>query len=143
MGKKRALGLCRVIIYPSGRIYWSSVVDEPSVFVDEAMSHIPYALADITYAGRKLPYSYNAVDVLIAHLPKHLRLCKFCRHSIISNDETNRWCKLVKNGSLRKGTFDDSKAQRCAFFERETKPDPLDSRFYTIWINPRFGEKKG
>lgn len=135
VGKKKALGLCRVILYPNGRTYW---LYDPSEY--DELSHLPYALADITFTRSKVSYSFNAVDVLIAHLPRHMRSCRFCRHSICNNDETNRWCELVKNGSLRKGTFDESKGQRCSFFERDTQPDPSDSPFYTVWINPKFNK---
>ena len=125
------LDLWRYILYPSGKSF------AYGIFEDEADRHISSALADITYDRTKNVDSFTLRELLISCLPKNLRACHLCCHIRYNNDETNCWCHLVKNGSKKKGTFNNKKGQSCPFFNSDLVPSSVDPQLYSIWINPK------
>lgn len=129
-GQRPHQDLWRYILYPSGKSF------DNGLFADEQDTHKPSALADITYDKTRMPESFNPRAVIISRLPKQLRSCFLCCHIAILSDETNCWCELIKNGSKRKGTFNEKKAQYCSSFEWNSESDPIDPQLYRIWINP-------
>ena len=128
-GQREFQDLWRVILYSSGKTYSSGV------FEDELDKHKPFAIADITFDKTKMPNTFHPITFLISHLPKHLLRCQLCCHYVKNMDETNYWCELRKNGSLRNGTFDAEKGRNCSSFEWNMVSYPVDPQLYSIWIN--------
>jgi hypothetical protein len=136
-GKRELLNDIRLIIYPSGKTF------SYGIFEDEMKKHKQSAIAEITYNCQRVPDTFDPLSVLVKKFPK-TRRCTMCCHCLQNEFETNKWCDLVKNGSLRKNTFDNLKGIACSSFEMWT---PVDSQSdssmkegidYVIWINPIF-----
>ncbi len=135
--KREFLPNIRLIMYQSGKRF------SCGIFEDEMDKHKKSAIADITYNCQRLPDTFDPLSVLVERVPK-ARRCTMCCHCRQNEFETNMWCELVKNGSLRKNTFDNQKGIVCSSFERWT---PIDNQSdfslkegidYGIWINPKF-----
>lgn len=122
-------------ILPSGKTY------SCGVFEEEFEKHKPSALADITYYKPRIPGSFNLLALLLERIPKKTRTCLMCRYCASDSLDTNQWCSIVKNGSKRKGTFNESKGSYCSFFETGISTNPqndlVEGDDYTIWINPK------
>ena len=105
----------------------------------EENAHKPSALIEIVYNATKI----NTPLKVLAIKDHKYRFCELCDYCITSYEDSNRWCRLVKNGSKRKGTFDNAKGTYCAFFKwRESSNNPssngalVEGIDYTIWHNP-------
>lgn len=131
--QRRFQDLWRVILYPSGKSH------SFGLFEDEIEKHRADSIADITYYQSQVEQSFNPLDTIIINLPRSARSCHFCCHCFQNEDGTNCWCELVKNGSMRKGTFNEKKGQWCSYFE--VNADPCEGESYSIWINPRLEQR--
>lgn len=137
-GQREIQNLQRIILYKSGKTFYQGI------FEDERDKHRPSALADITYYRDRIEKPFLILKQVLERIPKSSRACLMCKHCASDIDETNRWCGLVKNGSIRKGTFKPEKASWCSFFEYWTsvyeqdssQRDLVEGVDYTIWINP-------
>ena len=134
--KREVLDDIRLILYPSGKSFCSGI------FEDEKTNHKKSALADITYNRQRVPGTFDPLAVLAKKIPK-VRRCTMCYHCRQNEFETNMWCDLVKNGSLRKNTFDNQKGVTCSSFKYGIPIDgqsdtSLKEGFdYEIWVNPK------
>lgn len=133
--KRMSLGLRRFIIYTSGKVY------ENGIYESELHSHMKNAAVDITYKISQKMIGFDPRYVLAKQFPK-FKICQMCTHCISTEYVT--WCKLVKNGSTRKGTFNDSKAVYCVYFkwneDCENKYDLymhniVEGEDFIIWVN--------
>lgn len=133
-GKRPYLDHQRIVLYPSGKTYCSGIYQE------EMDRHKSNVIADITFLKHRIPDAFNLSAFLIESLPQKMRTCLLCCHCASDMDETNQWCSLVKNGSKRKGTFNEKKGSYCTFFESGANANPendlVDGVDYTIWIKP-------
>ena len=98
-GQREIQNLQRIILYKSGKTFYQGI------FEDERDKHRPSALADITYYRDRIEKPFLILKQVLERIPKSSRACLMCKHCASDIDETNRWCGLVKNGSIRKGTF--------------------------------------
>lgn len=131
--QRNQLNTKRLILYPSGKTFCYGI------FENEMDKHKSFALADITYDGTYVSKTFDPLIVLMSKYPK-ARRCMMCRHCL-RNDYDNIWCELVKNGSKRKGTFDDNKGVSCPHFEMrygQSENGLIEGVDYVIWINPKF-----
>lgn len=134
-GQREFQNLQRIILYKSGKTF------HQGIFEDEREKHRTSALADITYYRDRIEKPSFILKQVLERIPKSFWTCLMCRHCSSDIDETNRWCGLVKNGSIRKGTFKPEKASWCSSFESEFRQDSSQSALvegvdYTIWTNP-------
>ena len=134
-GKRPYLDYQRLVLYPSGKTF------SYGIYQEEKGRHKSKVIADITYYRPRIPESFNLSTFLIERIPKALRTCLLCCHCDSDMDEINRWCSLVKNGSKRKGTFNENKGAYCAYFESGADANPdndlVEGVDYTIWINTK------
>lgn len=134
-GKRESQDWWRLVLYPSGRIFYKGVYEE------EMKRHSSSALADITYNRHIIPGTYSLMWLLVEKIPQERRNCFMCSHCV-HNDQDVRWCDLVKNGSTKKGTFKESKGSWCSFFEWylagsiRPQQELVEGVDYTIWVNP-------
>lgn len=137
--KRRESVIQRFILYKSGKTF------KTGIFEDELNTHKPSAVADVTYYC-KTGISNFIPEYALARKDQRFRICSLCEHCINWEDEVT-WCKLVKNGSSRKGTFNPKKAAYCKFFDwalwltqfpgNDTMlKDNIEGRDYFIWIAP-------
>lgn len=135
-GKRPYLDHQRIVLYPSGKTYCSGIYQE------EMDGHKSNVIADITFLKPRIPDAFNLSAFLIERIPQKMRTCLLCCHCASDMDEENQWCSLVKNGSKRKGTFNEKKGSYCTFFESGANANPendlVDGVDYTIWVNPKF-----
>lgn len=133
--KREQSHLRRLTLYKSGKLY------DEGIFEEERDTHKSSALMDITYDAEIDAGRYALLGVM-AKRDRRARLCDLCEHCI--KYETATWCKQVKNGTSRKGTFDPLKGVNCQFFEWRMYPNlPLqidnmlaEQSRYIIWVNP-------
>lgn len=130
------LALRRLVIYKSGKCY------EGGIFESEKVLHKPNALIDITYTQSPKMMDFSPLFV-IAKKFSWMKSCYMCEHCVSTEDVT--WCKNVKNGSSRKGTFNEQKARLCKCFQWSEYQSHLYSIYmkeliegedYIIWTNP-------
>ena len=131
--KRTTSHLRKLIIYKSGKHYDMGILES------EENEHQPSALIEIVYNAAKID---NPLKMLAIKDRKY-RFCELCDNCISSWYNDNRWCQLVKNGSKRKGTFDNTKGNYCGFFKwRESgytsssNSALVEGVDYTIWYNP-------
>ena len=135
--KRQQSPIRRLTLFKSGKLF------DEGIFENERGAHRPSALMDIVYERGPAFQEYPLLGVM-AKYDGRARMCFLCEHCIKSGVDTVTWCKLVKNGSTRKGTFDPLKGSGCLFFEWpriSTLPDLMDriiseKEKYNIWINP-------
>lgn len=107
-GKREESIFVRLILYKSGKTFKSGILK------NEINEHHPNAAMDITYDSQSIPYDFNP-HMVLAKSHVEARNCHLCNHCVRTEDVT--WCKIVKNGTTRKGTFKVEKGQKCSFFE--------------------------
>lgn len=135
--KRQQSHLRRLTLFKSGKFF------NEGIFEDERGTHRPSALMDITYETEIGVEPYVLLGVMAKH-DRRARICDLCEHCIKYGIDTVTWCKLVKNGSSRKGTFDPLKGVTCQFFEwpqNSDLPFLMDNLLaekpnYSIWVNP-------
>ena len=133
--KRQQSHLRRLTLYKSGKLF------NEGIFEDERGIHRPSALMDIVYDAEIGVEQYGLLGVM-AKYDSRARLCDLCEHCIKYGIEPVTWCKLVKNGTSRKGTFNPTKGSNCQYFEWQKNSDlPLlidralaEKDKYTIWI---------
>ena len=135
--KRQQSDLRRLTLFRSGKVF------DEGIFEDERGTHRPSALMDIVYEAYAGFTQYGLLGVM-AQNDGRARICDLCEYCIKSGFDSVTWCKLVKNGSSRKGTFDPLKGPKCQFFEWP-KNSPLsllmdnilaEQDKYAIWISP-------
>jgi hypothetical protein len=133
--KRATSHLRKCVIYKSGKYFDMGILE------GEENDHKPSALIEIVYNATKI----NTPLKILAIKDHKYRFCELCDNCITSYEDGNRWCRLVKNGSKRKGTFDNAKGTYCAFFKwSESSYNPssdsalVEGVDYTIWHNPTY-----
>lgn len=135
--KRRESPIQRFILYKSGKSF------NMGIFENELNTHKPSAVADVTYYLKSGVRNFIP-EYALAKKDQRFLICTLCEHCINWEGEVT-WCKLVKNGSSRKGTFNPKKASYCKFFEwaswltqfpgnNTMLEDNLEGRDYFIWI---------
>lgn len=136
--KRHEYHLRRFTLYKSGKS-WND-----GIYENELDRHHPSAVLDITYDFDKLSSPLN-LEVIAAKKYRPYRTCHFCHHCETWGDTGTTWCKIRKNGSTQKGTFDEKKGTYCYNFEwyhpdspyEETSgKDPVEGVDYVVWLNP-------
>ena len=136
--RRREYHLRRFTLYKSGK----SWID--GIYEHEMGNHHPSAILDITYDYDKLSAPLN-LNVIAAKKYRPYRTCHFCHHCKTWGDTGTTWCKIRKNGSTQKRTFDERKGVYCQYFEWyrsevpfDEKPDnePIEGIDYEVWVNP-------
>ena len=134
--QRTSLVLRRLVIYKSGKCY------EGGIFESEKVLHKSNALLDITYKQSPKMKDFAPLFVLAKKFPC-MKSCYMCEHCVSTEDVT--WCKNVKNGSSRKGTFNEQKARFCQWFEWSEyqsyqysvyMKELVEGDDYIIWKNP-------
>lgn len=140
--KRRHYHLQRFVIYKSGKTYCNGVYEK------ETSQHHPSAIMDITY---EQDWRYSSIDYheILAKKDIRARFCDFCEQCIKWGPTNDTWCKLGKNGSGRRGTFNSQKGTYCVHFEWKRydgvfiPPKELEEgEDYEVWINPQLEDKK-
>ena len=132
--KRQQSHLRRLTLYKSGKMFNEGILE------DERGTHRPSALMDITYEADMGTEQYILLIVL-AKKDSRARFCCMCDHYVNYNDT---WCNIGKNGTSRKGSFDQQKGTRCKYFEwmqdhfisRQVDSFIEKENKYDIWINP-------
>ena len=130
--------LQRFILYKSLKSFSTGIYEH------ELGDHKPSALMDITYDLNKIDKPFNPLKELAVR-DNRARFCDFCEHRTMNlYDHDWMWCNLGKNGTTKKGTYNNTKGTSCQFFE--WRIDPLaptevlsefeEGKDFTIWINP-------
>lgn len=136
--KRHEYHLRRFTLYRSGKS-WND-----GIYENELDRHHPAAILDITYDVDKLTSPLNP-NVIAAKKYQPYRTCHFCHHCVTWGDTGTTWCKIRKNGSSAKRTFDDKKGTHCRYFEWPRPDLPLDVAYskdsvegvdYVVWMNP-------
>lgn len=139
--KRQKSHLRRLSLYKSGKFF------NEGIFEKERGTHRPSVLMDITYESEVGIENLVLLGVM-AKYDRRARICGLCDHCISFEssfrNDTVTWCKLVKNGSSKKGTFDPFKGTICPFFkwnqfmnfEQLVDSFGKESEKYTIWVNP-------
>lgn len=103
---------------------------------------MPNALMDITYETEIGAEQYALLGVMAKH-DRRARICDLCEHCIKYGIDTVTRCKMVKNGSSRKGSFDPLKGVNCQSFKWLKNSgllfqieNLLENHNYIIWVNP-------
>lgn len=134
--RRRNSNLQRYVVMKNGREF------NYGIFESELNQHYENAFLDITFdINSKQPYP--PISYIVAMLVPGRRTCKFCNSCCATEMVT--WCKALKNGTTRKGTFDDKKGLHCpdfvwsdwAMFQWKEFQRALDEvNGYYLWINP-------
>lgn len=129
--KKKISPFRRFILYKSGKTY------DEGCFESDSFKQMHSALAEVLYDKRLI----NDPLWLLATMNPRFRYCQLCANYIALEDDLNHWCKLGKNGSKRKDSFDNTKGARCIFFDLNERYSNevfshIDKNSYKIWVNP-------
>lgn len=136
--KRQQYHIQRFVLYNSLKTYCSGVYD------NEMDRHSPSALMDLTYDSTKVKPIFSPLKELAVR-DNRARFCDFCEHRTMNlYNHDWMWCNLGKNGTTKKGTYDNTKGTSCHFFQWRIDPlapsDVLsefeEGKDFTIWINP-------
>jgi hypothetical protein len=135
--KRQQSHLRRLTLFKSGKTY------DEGIFEEEKDSHKPSSMMEIIYKVGIATAPFVLLGVLAKH-NQRARVCDLCEHCVKHGIDSVTWCKLVKNGTSRKGTFDPLKGVNCQFFEWPKNSDlPFlidkllaEKSNYSIWVNP-------
>lgn len=134
--KRQQSHLRRLTLFKSGKMF------NDGIFEEERGTHKPSALMDITYETEIGAEQYALLGVMAKH-DRRARICELCEYCTKNDNNTVTWCKLVKNGTSRKGTFDSLNGVTCQLFEWPKSSFLFflmnklleEKTHYTIWIN--------
>jgi ferredoxin-thioredoxin reductase catalytic subunit len=140
--KRKNFHIQRGVLFVSGKFF------QTGVYENELDNHHLKALMDITFDVDKVGSTFNPLYAF-AKKDNRARFCNFCNYCItggINDDSPVIWCKLVKNGTSRKGTFNKEIGVTCPHFKWATwldmvhyrEKDIVEGVDYSIWINPAY-----
>lgn len=139
--RRKDQSVWRVTLFKSGKSFSQGLYEE------DVNRHKPSAIIDITWDSDKIPRHFNPRK-LLAKRYQCARFCEWCDHCITAGALETTWCNIWKNGSTKKGNFDNTKGSTCDSFEwRKPTPYTLDTDLgddsdliegvdFTVWINP-------
>lgn len=125
----------RLVLFKNGKQSYGGI------FADEFEKHYQSAIADITIDNAKIK-DPQVIDLIVASRIQRLQNCTYCAHHVCT--ETVEFCKIGKNGTSRKGSFDRQKGATCRYFEwsdwnkfllKGIQTDYTEGEDYRIWVN--------